>query len=175
MPAAPEEVEFPLYIDPSGSVISPGGAPIAGATVTLLSAESEAGPFTAVPDGSAVMSPLNRRNPDLSEADGHFGWDVVAGFYEVRAQKSGCHAPGGGDTAETGVMTIPPPVSGLKLELECPQPPGPGSSGNPPGPQPTPIVPKKKPLKCRKGFKKRKVHGKAKCVKAKKKRHHQHR
>ena len=39
------------------------------------------------------MSPMNRVNPDLSEADGHFGWDVIAGFYKVRVAKSGCNAP----------------------------------------------------------------------------------
>ena len=54
-----------------------------------------------------------------------------------------------------------------------------GGGGNPnpspaptPTPQPTPTpIPHKKPLNCRKGFKKHKVHGKSKCVKGRKKRH----
>jgi hypothetical protein len=50
---------------------------------------------------------------------------------------------------------------------EIPQPP---SSPEPLAPAPvvTPPVPKPKPLKCRKGFKKKKVRGKLKCVKVKK-------
>ena len=44
----------------------------------------------------------------------------------------------------------------------------PPDGSSPPVPTPTPHT--KKPLKCRKGFKKKKVHGKTKCVKVKKKR-----
>jgi hypothetical protein len=130
--SGPEEIVFPLYIDPSGFVRTVGGAPLAGATVTLLQAPSASGPFTAVPDGSAVMSPMNRHNPDASEADGHFGWDVVAGFYKVRAQKGGCHAPGdvSQPVVETAVETIPPPVVDLDLRLDCPAPSG-GGAGSP--------------------------------------------
>ena len=56
------------------------GAPISGAIVTLLRSDTAMGPFDIVPDGSAVMSPGNRHNPDMTDADGHFGWDVLAGF-----------------------------------------------------------------------------------------------
>ena len=62
--------------------------------MTLFRSDARTGPFTIVPDGSAIMSPMNRVNPDRSEASGHFGWDVIAGFYKVRAEKTGCHAPG---------------------------------------------------------------------------------
>jgi uncharacterized delta-60 repeat protein len=40
-----------------------------------------------------------------------------------------------------------------------------------PSPSPVPATPKPKALQCRKGFKKAKVHGKARCVKVKSKRH----
>ena len=137
-PTGPEETTFPIYIDPSGIVRTTTGAPLAGATVTLYRSESKAGPFEVVPDGSAAMSPMNRTNPGLSEADGHFGWDVIAGYYKVRAEKSGCHAPGAPGVAfvETGVLTIPPPVTDLDIRLDCTPP----ASGEPPktGPQPTP-------------------------------------
>jgi hypothetical protein len=54
----------------------------------------------------------------------------------------------------------------------CPPPPVEQKTTPPPTPQPpAPTTPAKKPLKCRKGFKKTKVHGKAKCVKIKKKHH----
>jgi hypothetical protein len=116
-----EETTFPIYIDPSGFVRTVDGAPLAGATVTLFQSQAKTGPFTVVPNGSAVMSPMNRVNSDLSETDGHFGWDVIAGFYKVQVEKAGCHAPGdpGNPIVETAVMTIPPPVTDLDLRLQC--------------------------------------------------------
>ncbi|HEY8646916.1 MAG TPA: carboxypeptidase-like regulatory domain-containing protein, partial [Gaiellaceae bacterium] len=102
-----------VYLDPSGVVVDQNGNPVAGATVTLLTATSPDGPFTAVPDGSPLMSPDNRRNSDTTAADGTFGWDVVAGFYKVEATAPGC-AP-----AQTGLLTVPPPVTGLVLKLDC--------------------------------------------------------
>jgi hypothetical protein len=118
-----EVTPFPIYIDPSGVVIDTTGAPVAGATVTLLEAQSPGGPFTPVPDGGIQMSPANRTNPDTTDADGRFGWDVTAGYYKVRAEKAGCFAPGNAAQpfSETGVLTIPPPVTDLELTLECPQ------------------------------------------------------
>ena len=130
-------------------------------------------------NGSAVMSPMNRVNPDLSEADGHFGWDVIAGFYKVRVEKSGCHAPAlpGQAIVETGVMTIPPPVTNLDLRLECtaavdPGPPPAASGGGSSPPATTPVGPgakRPKPLRCKKGFRKKRAHGKVRCVKLKRK------
>ncbi|HVO53335.1 MAG TPA: hypothetical protein VMT37_02875 [Solirubrobacterales bacterium] len=55
----------------------------------------------------------------------------------------------------------------------CPESGGGGSSSPPPGPSPTPSPTppqvKPKPITCKKGFKKKKVKGKTKCVKVKKK------
>jgi hypothetical protein len=117
-----ETIAFDVYIDPSGNVVTTTGQPIVGATVTLLRSDSSSGPFTQVPDGSAIMSPANRTNPDTTDADGHFGWDVIAGYYLVTAQADGCHAPGDPTTTtvQSHVMTIPPPVTDLLLVLECP-------------------------------------------------------
>jgi hypothetical protein len=69
------------------------------------------------------MSPSNRRNPDFTVLNGHFGWDVVPGFYKVRASKVNCVKPG--DTqayVDTYVMEIPPPVTDLVLQLDCGKP-----------------------------------------------------
>jgi uncharacterized membrane protein YgcG len=121
-PVEPDEtVEFGIYIDPSGHVRDSTGTPIADATVELLRSASPTGPFVPVPDGSAVMSPSNRTNSDLTDADGHFGWDVVAGYYKVRASKDGCvsEADRSQAFAETHVMTIPPPVTDLDIRLYC--------------------------------------------------------
>jgi hypothetical protein len=131
-PVDPDEtVEFGIYIDPSGHVRDPAGAPIVGATVELFRSANPTGPFAPVPDESAVMSPSNRTNPDLTDADGHFGWDVVAGYYKVRASKDGCvsNADRSQAFAETHVMTIPPPVTDLDIRLYCDEGGGTGGSG----------------------------------------------
>jgi len=116
----PSDIDFDIYIDPSGLVRTVGGAPVVGALVALFRADSAAGPFEAVPDGSAVMSPMNRHNPDSTDSIGHFGWDVISGFYKIRAQADGCTAPDGGPYVETDVLTIPPAITGLDLRLSCP-------------------------------------------------------
>jgi hypothetical protein len=120
-PAPVQSIEFDVYIDPSGAVMDTNGNPVEGAHVTLFRADAPAGPFTVVPEGSNIMSPANRMNPSLTNAQGHFGWDVMAGFYRVRAEKEGCVAAA--DTTktftETGVLTIPPPVTDLSLVLDC--------------------------------------------------------
>jgi hypothetical protein len=116
-----EQVIFDVYIDPSGYVRTVQGDPIEGATVTLYRSDSAGGPFAQVPDGSGIMSPSNRTNPDLTDADGFFHWDVVAGYYKVRAEKDGCVDPFNADIeyVETPVMEIPPPVTDLDIRLDC--------------------------------------------------------
>jgi len=139
---------FDVYIDPSGNVVDTDGNPIVGATVTLYRYEGAMLGYVPVPDGSAVMSPANRTNPDVTDAVGHFGWDVTAGFYVVRASKAGCHSPDDPtvDYVQTATMTIPPPVTDIVLTLDCRQPdtgnPGSGTSTSSPGLQqgPTPTA-----------------------------------
>jgi len=127
------ETPFFIYIDPSGVVKDTSGNPIADATVTLLYADNPDGPFTEVPNDSTMMSPSNRDNPDTTNANGEFGWDVVAGFYKVRAEKAGCFSPT--DPAQTfvesAVLTIPPPVTNLELILKCSSLPPSASAGGP--------------------------------------------
>lgn len=114
---------FPLYIDPSGFVKTPApeSEPIVGATVTLKQAAFESGPFTVVPNGSDIMSPSNRTNPDTTDDIGHFGWDVIAGFYTVTASKPGCRNPAEPDDPDvtSQVYEIPPPVFDVDLRLDC--------------------------------------------------------
>ncbi len=127
-------LDVDVYIDPSGHVRDVNGTGIVGATVTLLRSDSSSGPFVAVADGSAIMSPSNRTNPDTTTAEGRFGWDVIAGFYVVRAEATGCVSPDNPAQSfvESEVMTIPPPVTDLDLRLNC------GGSGPPPTDTPVP-------------------------------------
>lgn len=112
---------FDLYIDPSGWVLDTRGRPLVGATVTLLRAETAAGPFQVVPDESAIMSPKNRNNPDYTDAAGHFGWDTIPGYYVVRAEYPGCVSPADPATTyvETPVLEVPPEWLDLHLYLDC--------------------------------------------------------
>jgi hypothetical protein len=66
------------------------------------------------------MSAGNRRNPDHTSALGQFGWDVLAGFYRVGAQHSGCTATTHKTVALTPIYPVPPPVNNLALKLNCP-------------------------------------------------------
>ncbi|MCE0537715.1 PKD domain-containing protein [Kineosporia rhizophila] len=117
----PTTVSFDVYIDPSGHVVDTEGNPVEDAVVTLYRSENYDGPFTVVPDGSRIMSPANRRNPSLTNENGYFGWDVVAGYYQVRAQHAGCVSADDPSLpyALSYTMTIPPPVTDLWLVLDC--------------------------------------------------------
>ena len=112
---------FDLYIDPSGNVRTVSGTPIAAATVTLYRSDTAGGPFVQVPNGDPIMSPENRTNPDITDANGHFGWDVLTGYYVVRAEKTNCYDPNNPNQlyVESGVLPIPPPVTNLDLRLAC--------------------------------------------------------
>ena len=55
-----QDVDFGIDIDPSGVVRDAAGNLVPGAEVTLYRSGSPDGPFFAVPDESAVMSPSNR-------------------------------------------------------------------------------------------------------------------
>ena len=106
------------YVDPSGIVRTTRGVPVAGATVRLATARSARGKTTPLPNGSVVMSPANRRNPDHTTATGDFGWDTLPGLYSVSAAKAGCRSTRG---SVTRIFQVPPPRSNLVLTLSCPK------------------------------------------------------
>jgi cellulase/cellobiase CelA1 len=107
------------------------GAPLVGAKVTLYRSTTATGAFTAVPDGSTIMSDKNRTNPDGTGLYGDFSWDVTPGYYKVRAEYPGCYKPGSSATkyVESAVYKVPPPALGINLVLECPNYQGGGTSG----------------------------------------------
>lgn len=113
---------FNAYIDPSGFVLDTRGKPVVGARMTLYRAGSPNGPFEPVPDGSAIMSPSNRSNPSYTDETGHFGWDTIAGYYIVRAEKEGCTNPNDPSLSyvETDILPVPPEWTDLRLILDCP-------------------------------------------------------
>jgi hypothetical protein len=114
--------DFDLYIEPDHTVRTSSGLPVAGATVTLYAFDVETGVFLPVPNGDAVMSPINQANPDTTNTSGSFGWDLSEGVYKIRAKKAGCVAPYNPlqPYVETAVLIVPSDtVTGLDLFLDC--------------------------------------------------------
>ncbi|MGA3372025.1 MAG: cellulose binding domain-containing protein [Terracidiphilus sp.] len=119
-------VEF--WVDPSGQVFySDGVTPAPGATVTLLYSPSESanGPFEAVPNNNFGLTPPltmdpddNTLNPTVTAKYGVYAWDVLPGYYEVTATKSGC----GTVTSPVQHVTTTP-ITNLYLDLPCAPPP----------------------------------------------------
>jgi hypothetical protein len=121
-------LDFSLYIDPSGFVYDHDGTtPVPGAQVVLYRSDTENGTYTQVPDGSTVMSPENRTNPDVTDSTGHYGWLTIKGWYRVDVTKAGCYQPGSYDAAagtvdpvtESRIVKIPPEVTDLHVTIDC--------------------------------------------------------
>ena len=107
--------DIPVPVDPSGFVMTRTGIPLERARVVLQRSDTKTGPFSPLPDGSLEMSASNRRNPDFTDLNGHFGWDVFPGFYRVAATHRGCRG-----TVLSPSSPVPPPVTDLRLRLNCP-------------------------------------------------------
>ncbi len=109
----PEKTAFTVYIDPSGIVVNQNGVPLSGAAVTLLTSPTGApGTYKVVANGSAAMSPANRTNPQITDTSGIFGWDVIAGYYEISTSLSGC-------TSTPLTFQVPPSLSNVSITLNC--------------------------------------------------------
>jgi large repetitive protein len=112
------------FVDPSGTVLDTDGNPIDGAVVTILRADTAAGPFTPVDQNAAGIEP--NINPQTTDSDGVFHWDVFPGWYEIQAVAPGCSNPDGNGQAVTiGPYPVPPPQTGLTITLQCPDELGP--------------------------------------------------
>ena len=107
-----------IYVDPSGKILnSCNGAPISGATVTLLR-KDPFGFFVPTPPSTPPSIPAV--NPQITGTDGSYGWVVIPGAYMVHAEHP-AYSP-----VDSAAMTIPPAVTDLNLSLTplagCPNP-----------------------------------------------------
>ena len=117
-PDSPVPISVPvgkvILIDPSGFITDAvTGLPIQGATVHLQifkdGAWSNSNPFFLI-DGQPTISP--QINPQTTNSQGHYGWDVAAGKYRVVVTADGYI----GQTSKE--VDIPPPVFDLNLALQ---------------------------------------------------------
>jgi hypothetical protein len=114
----PKSASF--HIDPSGTVKTTTGIPVAGAKVVLSRSSTAKGKQKQVPNGSDIMSVSNRRNPDHTSAAGVFHWDVFPGYYQIKASYPGCRAAKGNSLfGLTPVLAVPPPRYNLRIALRC--------------------------------------------------------
>lgn len=98
-----------VFRDPSGQIKDAcTNEPINEASATLL---VEFPPTS----GNFIESPstyqIPTTNPLTTDADGMYSWMTRPGSFKVKAQKSGY------ETAQSGVVTIPPIVTGLDISL----------------------------------------------------------
>ncbi|MBU6244565.1 MAG: hypothetical protein KGP12_05040 [Actinomycetales bacterium] len=116
-----EGTGFDMYIDPAGTIVDQDGNLLVGARAVLLRSDTKNGPYAVVPDGSAIMAPSNRKNPWVTGQNGVFQWDVVKGWYVVRAYAAGCTHPTDPKTefAQTEALEVPPPRLGLVITMKC--------------------------------------------------------
>jgi hypothetical protein len=112
-------------IDPSGDALdSASGAPLSGVSVRLY--RKNASGYDNVLSGDPGISP--HVNPEITGADGKWGWDVSAGTYRVVASKAGYDTL----TSPDLVVTDGHPVTGVHLRLHATSSGTPTSGGTPP-------------------------------------------
>jgi len=113
-------ITFTAYIDPSGQVLDSNGQPISGATVVLYKLTTARGSFVQVPTGSAIMSQTNRKNPQVTGANGTFDWFVEVGTYQIVASYNSCTAKSQTLQVNSTNAAKSTTLTGLKLTLSCP-------------------------------------------------------
>ncbi|GIW11097.1 MAG: hypothetical protein KatS3mg061_2154 [Dehalococcoidia bacterium] len=96
-------------VDPSGIVTDrTTGQPVAGATATLLAEDPTTGRFAPAPT-QLLYPPVN---PQTTDAQGHYGWEVPPGVYKVLVT-----APGYQEV-ETAPIVVPPPRMDVNFALQ---------------------------------------------------------
>jgi hypothetical protein len=98
-----------ILFDPSGVVLAGKSSKlVAGASVRLQYSPNRGGRF-----GTPALSLMDPQlNPQVTQRDGAFGWDVAAGFWRLRVTAYG-YKP-----FVSPVYLIPPEVTGLQLRLK---------------------------------------------------------
>lgn len=99
-----------LLIDPSGVVTDETGKPLAGVTVTCQVFE----------DGKWVdldAEAIGQVNPQVTDADGRYGWNVPEGKYRVLAVKEGYQPYDSSEDETFGVLDIPPARNDIDFSM----------------------------------------------------------
>jgi len=107
-----QNVTFPIYIDPAGYIYDTiTGERIQGASVWLQWPD-DVGNWTNVPTGLIPPPMQPDLNPQITNDDGQYQWDVVEGSYRVYVEADGYKS------AASTMVNIPPPVFDLNVGLE---------------------------------------------------------
>lgn len=102
---------FNIYCDPSGYVYDTSTLKrVAGATVWLQQPDGSGG-WKNVSTGQTPPAMQPDVNPEMTNADGQFQWDVLNGTYRVHVEAPG-YLP-----ADSIVVNVPPPVTDLHVGL----------------------------------------------------------
>jgi|GEM_PF-1963174 uncharacterized repeat protein (TIGR01451 family) len=106
-----DTVIFDIYIDPAGFIYDiDTGERIGGATVWLQRPDGT-GDWENVPTGETPPIAQPDVNPLITNNDGQYQWDVLAGSYRVYVEALGYYP------ANSIVVSIPPPVTDLHVGL----------------------------------------------------------
>lgn len=99
-----------LLIDPSGIVTDTNGDPLAG--VTVICQVWEAGKWVDL-DAAAI----GQVNPQVTDADGRYGWNVPEGTYRVLAFKDGYEDYDSSADPNFGKLDIPPARNDINFSM----------------------------------------------------------
>ena len=102
-------LSYPVLVDPSGYVYNVlNGKRIQGATVTLQRFNVTLQQFVTVDANDIEIEP--HTNPQTTDQNGGYGWNVSAGIYKVKVDMTGYYSN------ETTVV-VPPPGTDLNIAL----------------------------------------------------------
>ena len=154
-----------------GGTVNPKGGPISDCHFEYTDdADFQLNGFTAATSKACLAKPSGTANASVSAkltgltADTDYRFRVVATNNSGKSEATAKAFATLADTCATNPAVCPPP------EEKPPVTPPPVTLPAQPPVITPPATPPAKPLKCRKGFKKKQVRGKPKCVKIKKKR-----
>ncbi|MHC1756363.1 MAG: PKD domain-containing protein [Methanosarcina sp.] len=106
-----DPITFGLYIDPAGYIYDlETGERIVGASVWLQRPDGAEG-WENVPTGEPIAVAQPDVNPQATDEDGMYMWDVLGGTYRVHVE-----APGY-EPADRVVVSVPPPVFDLNVGM----------------------------------------------------------
>lgn len=109
--------ELECILDPGGIVVDEDGNPVSDAIVTLYRFDEEDEVWVIWDDPTG-----NQINPQTTDEDGSFAWDVEDGQYDVRVYHGDYHNPGEDYSTrldpDVGIINVPPEKKDILIILK---------------------------------------------------------